>query len=81
VQIIVEIENSSVNEVTWIDNVSTFNRGDINFDGIVNFKDFTILADQWLLLPGNPSADIAPGQGDSIINELDLKLLVENWLR
>lgn len=54
--------------------------GDINGDGIVNFKDFAILGSQWRQSPGSPSADIAPEGGDNIIDLLDLDMLAEDWL-
>jgi len=55
---------------------------DLNQDGIVNLEDFAILAKQWLDVPGNPSADIAPLSGsDNFVNMLDLKVLAEQWLR
>lgn len=55
---------------------------DLNQDGLVDFKDFAILGNQWLQVPGNPSADIAPGSGsDDFVEMLDLKVLTEQWLR
>jgi len=40
-----------------------------------------ILADQWLNIPGIPSADIAPlPDGDGIVNFFDFALLSDNWL-
>ena len=53
---------------------------DLNRDCIVNFKDFAILADQWLQPPGIPSADIAPPGGDGIVQYPDLAVVVEQWL-
>lgn len=55
---------------------------DLNQDGIVNFEDFAVLANQWLQEPGEPSADIAPfAWGDNIVNMLDLRVLAEQWLK
>ena len=55
---------------------------DLNQDGLVNFKDFAIMADQWRQQPGEPSADIAPlDERDNIVNALDLRILVGQWLR
>jgi acyl-CoA thioesterase-1 len=53
---------------------------DFNSDAIVNFKDFTILAQHWL---GNePSLDISPTpDGDGIVDYKDLAGLAEFWLR
>ena len=54
---------------------------DINRDCIVNFKDFAILASQWLQAPGIPSADIAPEGGDGEVQELDRAVILEGWLK
>jgi hypothetical protein len=54
--------------------------GDITGNGIVDFEDLKILADQWLQPPGNPSADIAPSPVDGIVNFLDFAVLAEGWL-
>ena len=53
---------------------------DFNADGIVNFRDFTILAQHWL---GNePSLDISPTpDGDGVVDYRDLIGLAEYWLR
>ncbi|HBG26255.1 MAG: hypothetical protein A2Y10_07970 [Planctomycetes bacterium GWF2_41_51] len=48
-------------------------------DGI-GFEDFTVLANQWLLAPDVPSADIAPPSGDGIVDFHDLKIFADNWL-
>ena len=54
---------------------------DFNHDCIVNFKDYSILADQWLQVPGIPSADISPPlTGDGVVDSNDLSVLAENWL-
>lgn len=54
---------------------------DFNHDCIVNFKDFAILASQWLQAPGIPSADIAPPlTGNGIVDYNDLSALTEIWL-
>jgi hypothetical protein len=59
-----------------------FLAADLNQDGIVNFKDFAILSNQWLDIPGSPSADIVPlPDGDNFVNILDLNMLVDQWLR
>jgi hypothetical protein len=54
--------------------------GDIDGDGLVNFFDYSILAEQWLDLPGQPSADIAPCGGDCEVNFQDLEVLCSHWL-
>ena len=54
---------------------------DFNHDCIVNFKDYSILAGQWLQVPGVPSADISPPLiGDGIVDSNDLAALTEIWL-
>jgi hypothetical protein len=54
--------------------------GDVTGNGIVDFEDLAILADQWLQPPGNPSADIAPSPVDGIVNFLDFVVMAEHWL-
>ena len=55
---------------------------DLNQDGLVDFKDFAVLSSQLFQEPGEPSADIAPlAGGDNIVNMIDLRMLVEQWLR
>jgi hypothetical protein len=46
----------------------------------VDFRDYAVLAGQWQLPPGEPSADIAPDGGDNIVNGFDLDALTNNWL-
>jgi hypothetical protein len=54
--------------------------GDINGDKTVDFFDIKILAEQWLLPPGDPSADIAPQpSGDGIVNWLDFAEFANYW--
>ena len=55
-------------------------RADLNEDARVNFKDYAILADQWKAAPGHPSADIAAGKSNGLIDSFDLAVLVEQWL-
>ena len=54
--------------------------GDFDEDGDVDLVDFSILADQWMQAPGQPSADIAPEIPDGVVDILDLAVFVENWL-
>lgn len=56
------------------------NKADIDGDWDVDLLDYTILADQWQQVPGEPSADIDPPFGDGIVDINDLAFLVENWL-
>ncbi len=57
-----------------------FAAGDIDGSDNVDFRDFAILASQWLQAPGIPSADIAPPEGDNAVNFLDLNALADGWL-
>jgi formylglycine-generating enzyme required for sulfatase activity len=54
---------------------------DLTGNSKVDFIDYAILANQWQLPPGTPSADIAPPPtGDGIVNLQDLALMAEYWL-
>ncbi len=54
---------------------------DLNYDGIVNFGDFAVMADYWLMFTSNPMADIVPfPYGDSFVDMFDLQILAEQWL-
>jgi hypothetical protein len=55
-------------------------RGDFVAPDGVDWRDFAVLAGQWELPPGVPSADIAPPGGDGIVDWLDLGAQVDNWL-
>ena len=57
-----------------------FNPADIVEDGRIDLYDFAVLAAQWMDSPGMPSADIAPPGGDGIVDDLDLRVLCDNWL-
>ena len=60
--------------------VITF-QADLDLDVEVDFKDFAILAAQWLDVPSNPSADMAPWPNlDNFIDHEDLAKLAEQWL-
>jgi len=52
---------------------------DFNQDCYVDSSDLAIIANQWLQT-GDLSADIAPDDGDRIVNWYDLAVLAENWL-
>jgi len=58
----------------------TMREADINGDYCVNFVDYAILVSQWLDVPGEPSADIAPYYRDGIVDANDLGVLVDFWL-
>jgi len=53
--------------------------GDINGDGVVNARDLSILATNWLekVPPAAANADI---NGDGVVNARDLSILAGNWL-
>ena len=54
---------------------------DLNGDGGVDLADFSVLSQQWLSTPGNPSADIAPWpENDDLVDFLDLDTLAQDWL-
>jgi len=60
--------------------------GDFNSDDRVNFADWAIFAYAWLSTPSSPNwnsvCDIAPWpDGNGEVNNLDLKLFAENWLK
>lgn len=59
---------------------SKFNPADIVEDGRVDLNDVAILSVQWMDSPGTPSADIYPSTGDGSVDELDLRVLCDNWL-
>ncbi len=50
---------------------------DINDDGIVEFKDYAVLASQWQQAPVVPSADVS---GDGFVDAEDLRLFANEWL-
>jgi hypothetical protein len=52
--------------------------GDFDSSDTIDFDDFALLAQYWL--ENEPSVDIAPSGGDCLIDYLDLKVLVDNWL-
>jgi hypothetical protein len=53
--------------------------GDINGDGIVNFMDFSIIAQYWHR--SEPSVDIAPlPLGDNMVDFEDIAVLADTWL-
>jgi len=53
---------------------------DILQDGVVDVQDLQIMAEQWLDVPGTPSADIAPSPRDGIVNLIDFAALAQHWL-
>lgn len=55
-------------------------RADINKDGYVDFLDYSLLADQWLLSDTGLSADRMPTEGDALVDFFDLALIADHWL-
>ncbi len=55
--------------------------GDLNADCWVDFDDLAVLCLQWLQEPGSPPADIAPPDGDGVVNFLDFAVLASRWLK
>jgi N-acetylneuraminic acid mutarotase len=54
---------------------------DLNVDGVVNYMDLLVLADEWLN-DRHPSADFAPQpMGDNRANFLDFAFLANQWMR
>ena len=60
--------------------VITF-QADLDLDVDVNFDDLLILSAQWLDVPGDPSADIAPWPNvDNFVDFKDFAKFAEQWL-
>lgn len=55
-------------------------RADINKDWYVDFTDFSLLADQWLMNSDGLSADVMPDEGDGKVGIQDLVLIADEWL-
>jgi hypothetical protein len=53
--------------------------------GVVDFKDFAVLAAAWRSRPGDnnwdPNCDISEPTSDGVIDELDLMVFCDNWLK
>ena len=79
-QILRVVLNTSTALLNYIDFVREYNSADLTQNGRVDLDDFAVLAAQWLSAPAVPSADIAPPNGDGIVDGLDLLIMIENWL-
>jgi hypothetical protein len=57
-------------------------KGDLNCDNAVDFKDMSVLAEQWLQHRGNPPyAYIAPiADSEDVVNFADFAVVAEQWL-
>jgi len=53
---------------------------DLYYDGFIDINDLLIMARQWLDVPSEPSADIAPDVPDNFINYRDFAVIYQNWL-
>ena len=58
-----------------------YNIADIDGDCAVRLGDFAILHAQWQSTPTIPSADIAPADGDGLVNLMDAVIVAINWLQ
>jgi len=54
-------------------------KGDINKDWVVDMYDLFILTQQWLSVPGTPSADISPSVGDGKIDLRDFAVFADDF--
>lgn len=62
-------------------NCTNRRRADLDRDGYVDFYDFSLLADQWLLTGADLPADVIPLESDGRVNLRDLMLIADEWLR
>ena len=53
---------------------------DLYYDGIIDINDLLIMAQQWLDVPGEPSADLAPEALDNFIDYRDFAVIYQYWL-
>ena len=58
----------------YLDNIA-----DLNDDGYVNLEDILLMALQWLDVPSEPSADIAPEPLDNFVDYQDFAVIGQNW--
>ena len=59
-------------------NTRLADKADFNFDGIVNFRDFAVLAGDWQKSVTNKTSDL---NGDGIVDIDDLDLFTQVWLQ
>jgi hypothetical protein len=64
----------------WLEGNVQYRPYDIVPDGKIDINDLMVLIDQWLDVPGIPSADIAPETPDNFVNFEDFALLSAHWL-
>jgi hypothetical protein len=55
-------------------------RADLTKDGYIDFLDYSLLADQWLMSGEGLAGDITPAEGDAEVDIFDLMLLADYWL-
>jgi hypothetical protein len=53
--------------------------GDVNFDGVVNGLDLSLVASEWLEKGSGPSDPPGDANHDGVVNGLDIALLVSHW--
>ena len=78
---VVDIADFIVLADNWLGN---FMSCDFNFDGVVDFYDYCIMSDAWNSKPGLVGWDAACDVGlpkDDYIDERDLAVLADNWLK
>jgi hypothetical protein len=63
----------------WFAVIAHHNAGDLNRDAGVDALDLEILVGQWLSAPAEPSADIAPVDGDGLVDLKDLAAVGACW--
>lgn len=70
----------NIDDVLVVGKRIDFLLADFDGDERVTFKDFDVLAAQWLQPAGVPSADVAPAIRDDLVDALDLAVFAEEWL-
>ena len=66
--------------LNYFDFTRQYNEADADLSGFVDMDDIILLSAQWQGVPGDPSADIFPPEGDGQVDMLDLMLMADNWL-
>ncbi|MFA6176740.1 MAG: dockerin type I domain-containing protein, partial [Phycisphaerae bacterium] len=57
-----------------------FNIADLNNDKAINFKDFAVMAENWMTILPQPDSSAGDFNRDATVDALDLKWLGCNWL-
>lgn len=77
-QVIAKNEYGNTPGPVWTFNTQSL-AGDIDENCRVGITDLLMLSDRWL--SDSSQADLAPPEGDGIVNCSDLAILAENWLK